>query len=106
MISFFVSNHGVIKASASRRLRAVFACDVTRLVGSQKQHGIGDVLRRAKAAERGLRFKRLARFFGQGAGHVGVNKARATAVYRVLPRLPTSRASDLLNPCRAALAAA
>ena len=52
------------------------------MVGSQKQHGIGDVLRRAKAAERGLRFKRLARFFGQGAGHVGVNKAGGNAVHR------------------------
>ena len=56
------------------------AGDVSGLLGSEEQYRVGDVLRVAETSQRGLRFKHFAGFFGQGAGHVGVDKARGDAV--------------------------
>ena len=54
--------------------------DVFRLVGSEEQGRICDVLRFAKFTQRSLRFKGFAGFFRQGAGHIGVDKAWGDAV--------------------------
>ena len=54
--------------------------DVFRLIGSEEQNRIGDVLRVAESAQGGLGGKGLAGFFRQGAGHIGIDKARGDAV--------------------------
>ena len=56
------------------------AGDVFGLIAGEKQHRIGNILHIAQAAERGLRFKESALLFGQGARHVGVDKARRHAI--------------------------
>ena len=54
--------------------------DVFRLVGSEEQYRIGDVLRFAEFTQRSLRFEGFTGFFRQGAGHVGVDKTGGDAV--------------------------
>ena len=54
--------------------------NVFRLVGSEEQNRIGDVLRFTESAQRSLCFKGFAGFFRQRAGHVGVDKAGGDAV--------------------------